>query len=95
VGLVVPDPQARPPEDDLRPTISERISERIRQLNAGLSRFEQIRGFCVAPGPLTVEAGQLTPSFKVRRQAVWADFGRELVRLYDGGEDGRQETTRR
>ncbi len=87
VGLVLPDPATIGAElgrtldhgaAAADPDVIVGIARRIHDLNERLSSFERLRAFAIVDRPLTVEAGHLTPSFKVRRQAVWNDF-RDLL----------------
>ncbi|RKH65123.1 AMP-dependent synthetase [Corallococcus interemptor] len=54
----------------------------VASVNARLPEDERIRKFLLAPEPLTRENGLLTSQFKVRRNAVWARYERELLALY-------------
>jgi long-chain acyl-CoA synthetase len=42
----------------------------IDRLNANLNRWETIKKFTILDHDLTVEAGELTPSMKLRRKEV-------------------------
>ncbi len=55
------------------------------QVNAALARFEQIKRVHVFDEPLTVEAGLLTASLKLRRKRVYEVFRAQLEALYDEG----------
>jgi long-chain acyl-CoA synthetase len=46
------------------------VAGAIATVNAGLNRWETIKQFRIVPGELSVEAGELTPSLKIRRAAV-------------------------
>ena len=52
--------------------------EPVDSINSGLSPFEQIKAFSVLPRELTADAGELTPTFKVRRRIVNEHF-RDLI----------------
>ena len=52
------------------PRTSTRSSRRVKQLNAGLNRWETIKDFRILDHDLTVEAGELTPSLKLKRRVV-------------------------
>ncbi len=54
----------------------------IDQLNAGLNRWEQIKKFSIIDRELSIEAGDLTPSMKLRRKNVVTNFAKELDALY-------------
>lgn len=58
------------------------VSERIERANTQLARFESIKKFAIMREPLTVEGGHLTPTLKLRRKAVYAEFGAQLAELY-------------
>jgi long-chain acyl-CoA synthetase len=60
------------------PAVRAGLEARFASLNDRLSSCERVRRFAVLPRPLSVEAGHLTPSFKVRRRQVAADFDHEL-----------------
>ena len=96
-GLVVPDTE-RISADLGRPVdlAAAGTDEEIRAglgaalvaLNAESSRYERIRAVRIATTPLTVEAGHLTASFKVRRRAVGAAFAGEIDLLFTLDRDG-------
>jgi long-chain acyl-CoA synthetase len=51
-------------------------------VNADRSRFEQIRRFAVLPRDFSAEAGELTPTLKLRRRVCEQHFAGEIERLY-------------
>ncbi|MBT3071001.1 long-chain fatty acid--CoA ligase [Rhodomicrobium sp. Az07] len=54
----------------LMEAIREEIQQGIHAINARHSRVENIRRFAILPEPLSIENGDLTPTLKVKRQAV-------------------------
>ncbi|MFT4188095.1 MAG: long-chain fatty acid--CoA ligase [Aeromicrobium sp.] len=52
------------------PEMQKVVAEYVDQLNAKLNRWETIKKWAVLPDDLTVEAGDLTPSLKVKRKVV-------------------------
>jgi long-chain acyl-CoA synthetase len=60
----------------------EQAQERIDHVNAQLAKFETIKKFVIVDEPLTVEAGTLTTSLKLRRKAVYAHLRDRLESLY-------------
>ena len=56
----------------------EEIAPDVEHVNSGLANFEKIRRFEVIPNDLSVANGTLTPSLKLKRQAV-ADKHRDLI----------------
>ena len=54
----------------------------IDQLNAGLNRWETIKKFTILENDLTVEAGELTPSLKLKRKVVSEKYQEQLDAHY-------------
>ena len=52
-------------------------------MNLQLNRWEQIKKFTILERELSVEAGDLTPSMKLRRRVVIDSFADRLAGLYD------------
>jgi len=44
---------------------------------------DEARRFVIVPGDFTEESGHLTPSMKLRREAVMRDFAAEVEGLYE------------
>jgi long-chain acyl-CoA synthetase len=65
------------------PEVRRWVAERVESVNGDLARYETLKKFVIAEAPFTVEAGLLTASLKVRRQAVCERFRRQLESLYD------------
>jgi len=63
---------------DLRAEIAFAIAE----ANATVSRAESIRKFEILPVEWSVEGGQLTPSFKLKRRVILAECADAVERLY-------------
>ncbi|MFJ9661994.1 AMP-dependent synthetase/ligase [Streptomyces griseoflavus] len=58
------------------------VQRAVDEANKMLSRPESIRRFTVLPVDFTEEAGHLTPSMKLRREAILRDFAQEVEGLY-------------
>lgn len=56
----------------------------VDQLNAGLANYERIGKFALLPAEFTLEAGELTPSLKVKRKVVEAKYKDILDGFYAG-----------
>jgi long-chain acyl-CoA synthetase len=67
-------------DEELRAILQRAVDE----ANKLVSRPESIRRFAVLPTDLTEESGHLTPSMKLRREAVLRDFAEVVERLYGG-----------
>lgn len=66
-------------DDELRAILQRAIDE----ANKLVSRPESIRRFAILPADFTEAAGHLTPSMKLRREAVMRDFATEVEGLYE------------
>ena len=64
------------------PQTHEMVQGYIDALNAKLNPWESIKKFLILPRDLSVEAGDLTPSMKLRRSVVANKFRNELDSLY-------------
>ncbi len=64
------------------PALREEVSRLVARANAEVSRPEQVRKFTILPHELSVEAGEITPSHKMRRSVVAARYADELETLY-------------
>jgi long-chain acyl-CoA synthetase len=64
------------------PEARELVQGYIDRLNAGLNRWETIKQFTILERDLTVEAGELTPSLKLRRKVVSDRYRERLDSLY-------------
>ena len=64
--------------DDVRATVAAAVKE----LNSRLNRWETIKDFRILDHDLTVEAGELTPSLKVRRRVVESRYRPLLDEMY-------------
>ncbi|MFF4401387.1 AMP-dependent synthetase/ligase [Streptomyces sp. NPDC001480] len=58
------------------------LQRAVHEANKLVSRPESIRRFAVLPVDFTEEAGHLTPSMKLRREAIMRDFAAQVEELY-------------
>jgi long-chain acyl-CoA synthetase len=56
----------------------------VEATNENLARYEQIKKFEVLPLMLSIEAGHLTPTLKVKRRVVEKDYAELIEALYAG-----------
>jgi long-chain acyl-CoA synthetase len=77
-GRPFTDPRELVDDEQVRASIAEAVAE----ANEAVSRAEAIKRFTVLPIDLTEGGGHLTPTLKVRRQAVAAQFADEIEALY-------------
>jgi len=67
--------------------IDEQLRRAVKQANATLPEWEQIRKFRVLNRDFSVDTGELTPTMKVRRGKVLENFKDEVSALYGGKEE--------
>ena len=58
------------------------VAEMVQKVNANLSRSEQIKEWVLLGSEPTVEGGELTPTLKLRRKDVAAQYGHLLEHFY-------------
>jgi long-chain acyl-CoA synthetase len=63
----------------------------VDEVNAERSRFEQIKRFAILPRDFTMEAGEVTPTLKLRRRACLEHFTDKVEELYAGGSEKASE----
>ncbi|HMD02813.1 MAG TPA: hypothetical protein VKG44_07580, partial [Candidatus Baltobacteraceae bacterium] len=69
-----------------RADVLEFIGKQVREKTADLASFEQVRRIALLPRDLSVEAGELSPTLKVKRRIVEKRFADLIERAYaDGG----------
>jgi len=61
------------------------IQAAIDVVNKSFSTAESIRKFVIVNSELTEKSGHLTPSLKIKRDAVARDFAKEIAELYADG----------
>lgn len=70
-------------EADAKAAREKLVADGVAKVNANLASYESIKKFHIMSSPLTVEAGLLTASFKVRRKKVYEAFKAEFEGLYE------------
>jgi long-chain acyl-CoA synthetase len=56
----------------------------VAQANQQLERWETIKKFEILPAEFSVDAGEVTPSLKIRRRAVEEKYADVLNSMYNG-----------
>jgi len=64
------------------PAVQQLITTEVERLNGQLARYETIKRFWIAPGDFSVEAGELTPTMKLKRRVVVKKYRDKLDALY-------------
>ena len=66
------------------PETHELIEGYIKELNGKLNRWETVKKFAILPRDLSIEAGEITPSMKIKRRSVEANFSEQIEKMYEG-----------
>jgi long-chain acyl-CoA synthetase len=64
--------------------VRERLQQDVDQANAQFARIEQVKKFTVLEVDLSQEAGELTPTMKVKRAVVERRYSDTFSEMYDG-----------
>jgi long-chain acyl-CoA synthetase len=70
------------------PELLAELQEKVDEANATVSKAEQIKRFRVIPVELSEDAGEITPSVKVKRHVVMEKYSSEVNALYDAARTG-------
>jgi long-chain acyl-CoA synthetase len=61
---------------------SERVQTIVDEVNADLSRFEQIKRFTILPRDFSADEDEVTPTLQLKRRIVAEHFADEIEELY-------------
>ncbi|WP_205324015.1 long-chain fatty acid--CoA ligase [Glycomyces sp. YM15] len=73
------------------PELLAELQAKVDEANRTVSRAEQIKQFRVMPVELSEDAGEITPSVKVKRHVVMERYASEINALYDTAKARRNE----
>ncbi len=71
------------------PQLRAAVQTAVDAANATVSGPEQIRRFTILPSSWTEDSGHLTPTLKLKRTKVMADFAQDVEALYATSQAGR------
>ena len=64
------------------PAVTAEVQSAVDSANKAVSKAESVRKFTVLPVEWTIDAGQITPSLKVRRGVIAEQFASDIEALY-------------
>jgi long-chain acyl-CoA synthetase len=64
------------------PRVLAALADHVDQVNAQLASYETLKQFEVTEVPFLPENGYLTPTLKLKRRAILADFGAQIEAIY-------------
>ena len=82
VGLIVPEPELVAQLKGNDAAIRAAVGKAVDRVNAELSVIEKVRRFTFADEAFTTDNEMLTPSMKIRRHVIKANYGERLDALY-------------
>jgi long-chain acyl-CoA synthetase len=65
------------------PALRAELQAAVDYANQAVSRAEAIKKFAIVSGEFTEAGGQLTPTFKVRRGVIMAQYAAQITALYE------------
>jgi len=74
-----------------RPAVVAEVKRVVAKVNKQLAPFEQIRKHAILPRDFTIEAGEITPTMKVRRSNVLENHRKAVAELYGNRADAAEE----
>jgi long-subunit acyl-CoA synthetase (AMP-forming) len=83
-AMVVLSENLRPQMGDaaVRAKVQQALAELLREVNSAVADYEQLRMIVVAQEPWSIENGMLTPTMKIRRSRIEAEFDAKLAHWY-------------
>ena len=66
------------------PKVRALYQKELRELNRSLADYEAISSFQLIATPFSQEAGEITPTLKLRRRVILEHYKREVEGMYDG-----------
>jgi long-chain acyl-CoA synthetase len=67
------------------PEVRTKLMQRVERVNEQLSNYERVKKICVVDHEFSLEAGQLTPSLKVKRRVINEMYVEQIERMYSEG----------
>ena len=62
--------------------VIEYIGKQLHKFQKDRPDYEQIKKFTLLPSAFTIERNEITPSLKLRRKVIYANYSREIEAMY-------------
>jgi long-chain acyl-CoA synthetase len=72
------------------PEVVELYTKRIREHSGSLAPFEKIKRFTLVARQFSQQAGEITPTLKVKRKVISEKYNQLIERMYSGENSGSQ-----
>ncbi|MGE8378889.1 MAG: AMP-dependent synthetase/ligase, partial [Sphingobacterium sp.] len=63
--------------------IKQQIESELNRINQNFGNWEQIKKFAIIPNEMTIEAGELTPTLKMKRKIILQKYEKEVESIYN------------
>jgi long-chain acyl-CoA synthetase len=64
------------------PEVKSEVQKAIDEVNQELARVETVKKFTILPAPFSIDAGELTPTLKVKRKVVSERYAAQIEAMY-------------
>ena len=65
------------------PELNNWVKQQIDIVNQQLDSWQQIKKFCIIAEPLSIEKGQITPSYKLNNRLLQQQFANKIANFYE------------
>jgi long-chain acyl-CoA synthetase len=88
VALVALTPEARQGKSDA--DLQQIVEGILAEKNKDLASYERVKKFRILPQELTIEAGEITPTLKVKRKVVGEKYKKLVDEMYAEKKEGSE-----
>ena len=64
--------------------VIKRIQKEVDKVNSGLSEWEKVKKFKLLEDQFTIDAGEVTPTLKIRRNVIYKKYTEAIDSIYEG-----------
>jgi long-chain acyl-CoA synthetase len=65
------------------PKVFAKIEQEVQETMASVAKYEQVKKFVLLPRLFTVADGEITPTLKLKRKAIYAKHEKAILALYE------------